>query len=291
MTRKIQSLIGAILLSLIAVSCASAPDLFSDKKRKGEIPCSIELVPDASGTGGSFRLAGPLGKKTWLTGSYSAGKDGETILAIDSLQWFNNWAYGWTEARFDCSGSLALKESANGWAFSVLETPVPGEATAAGIRYRDTVLDPETAIKQFRNRWARIQATAEFLRASALYSGPSASASATGYPVFASKDKKNRGASFREQAGKFLFPEVKGYASADLKATYEKTETKEAEDIKWSPSYTADYFPETLRQIRDGGTMFRDWEESAELFYFACWSKEIFANAGRSVDVLVQDED
>ena len=36
-------------------------------------------------------------------------------------------------------------------------------------------------------------------------------------------------------------------------------------DLIWRTDYTEAVFPESLRSLRDSGTLFRDWEESPDL--------------------------
>ena len=40
-----------------------------------------------------------------------------------------------------------------------------------------------------------------------------------------------------------------------------------AEDIRWNTGYTERVFPEHLREIRNSGTLLRDWEEAVEWLY------------------------
>jgi hypothetical protein len=283
MVKRHLAIFGAFLLSALAVSCASAPNAFSEKRPKDGLPCSVTLTLGAAGSGGTFRIVGPFGAKTWLDGSASPDGAGGYLLEAHSFHWFSNWTDGWTEATFDASGKFTLAQNGGRWSLTVKEKPEVGEPLAAGIRYRDTVLDPQTAARQFQNRWVRILAASEFLRSSPLYANAE-------LPPYSAKHAKDRGSTFVSRTGHYLFPEVTGYASEELKKKYEKTETAVSDDIAWRPAYSVDTFPESLRAVRDTGTLFRDWEESPELFYVACWHAEIYQAIARDAKVTVITE-
>jgi len=277
------AILGAFLLSALAISCASAPNAFSEKRPQDGLPCSVTLTLGASGSNGTFRIVGPFGAKTWLDGTATPDGSGNYLLEANTLHWFNNWTEGWTEATFECSGKFTLARNGERWSLAVKETPELGEPLTAGIRYRDTVLDPQTAARQFGNRWIRILAASEALRSSPLYAKGE-------LPPYSAKHKKDRESTFVTMTGHYLFPETEGYASEELRKKYEKTETAVSDDIAWSPAYSADTFPESLRPVRDAGTLFRDWEESPELFYLACWHAEIYQAIARDAKVTIVTE-
>ena len=283
MAKRHIAIFGAFLLTALAASCASAPNAFSEKRPQDGLPCPVTLTLDAAGSGGTFRIVGPFGAKTWLDGTAAPDGSGGYLLEANSLRWFNNWTEGWTEATFECSGKFALAQNGERWTLEVKETPKIGEPLTAGIRYRDTVLDPQTAARQFNNRWVRILAASEALRTSPLYAKGE-------LPSYSAKRKKDRGQTFVSMTGHYLFPEIAGYASEELRKKYEKTETAVSDDIAWSPAYSADTFPESLRPVRDAGTLFRDWEESPELFYFACYHAELYQAIARDAKVTIVTE-
>lgn len=287
MTNPMKSIATLAILSFLAVSCASKPSTaFSGSDPKEKNRCTIALDSLSSANGGSFRITGLFPDKIWIEGSWRPDGKGSYALEASSLHWFSNWNDGWTEASFEYACRLTLTQAEAGWKISVVESPLPGEPMSASIRYRDAVLDQQSAIKHFCNRWDRIRATASFLKGREPANGMVENAA---YPAFRLKKDKS-GSSFFGRNSKLLFPEIYGYASVEEKERYRGSKKAEAEDIKWNLAYTEDTFPENLREIRDTGTMFRDWEESAELFYLATWHDEMLESAARNSIISVTEE-
>jgi hypothetical protein len=64
-----------------------------------------------------------------------------------------------------------------------------------------------------------------------------------------------------------LFPELISRKKQPVGWQREGDQWKKAEDIRWNISYTERTFPELLRNIRNSGTMLRDWEEALDWIY------------------------
>ena len=64
---------------------------------------------------------------------------------------------------------------------------------------------------------------------------------------------------------RYLFPEIYGYDTKP-EAGYSKTA---AEGVRWNTDYTKTHFAEPLRNLRDSGTILRDYKESANLWFLA----------------------
>ena len=79
-----------------------------------------------------------------------------------------------------------------------------------------------------------------------------------------------RSPSFQVAVGKFLFPELFGYPIPPSPGY----RTIRSESIIWNVDYTEANFPENLREIRNSGTMLRDFEECLRLWRFAFCSDE-----------------
>lgn len=283
MKRYLAALAATVTIFFTLSSCASEPNAFQREVRGNPPVCSVEIFPTGKGDSGSFLLCGIYPEKTWLEGSWVLDSSGVYALEPSALHWFNNWADGWTEARFDCGGKLTLTKEGNSWHLAVVALPAPLVPTEARIRYRDTVLIGDAALKALGNRWDRILAASALLKMAPIYPG-----SAQGYPPFIA-GKKDHDTEFRVNTAHYLFPEIAGWKNAELAAKYKGAETSRAEDIRWNTAYTKDTFPEEFRAVRDSGTLFRDWEESAELFYLACWNAEIFARVESGMAVRVTE--
>ena len=283
--KRITAALAAIACILVPSSCASAPTAFDPSTRGKPIACTVVLVPLEGGAEGSFTLSGAFPERTVIEGSWAREPSGDIALETGSLRWFSNWKDGWTEARFDFPGKLKLVRSGDSWTLAVVESPVAGIPTEAGIRYRDTVLPRDAALRQMANRWDRIGAASALLKKADIYA-----IGKEGYPLLGGERDKKAARSFRAATARYLFPEVAGWPTGESKDAYRNSETALADDIRWNTAYSRDAFPEEFRAIRDSGTLFRDWEEASELFYLACWNGEMFKRLERDARVTVIEE-
>ncbi len=242
-----------ILSCLFLAGCKSLPTNAMQTAR-------VELTHKADGTE-SFRLSGLFPKNAYLSGTAESFPDEKKTLSIESFHWFENWNDGWTEASFSASGILSLDKNDGSGNSSVLEKPVIEYPASATIRYRDTIIEGDEGLKQAGNRWNRISAASVLLKAEF----------ASGFPSIKE---------FRKQAGKFLFPEVYGYQTSYAKTKATKENRVYAEDFTWDLDYSNAVLPADFREIRNSGTLFRDWEEGSELFYLAYGWDRIFSNTG-----------
>lgn len=211
---------------------------------KNEPSLSLVFLRNTEGKE-SFVLSGFFPEKTHIEGTFKKEVGGKTVLFIESFHWFNNWNDGWTETRFLASGTLIKEESATGSRLAIEEPLLLEDPEKATIRYRDTILESDVALKQFGNRWERIRSAVNFLN-------EKLDLSEMPYNEFKAKSET------------ILFPEVYGYSD---KRT-QKNNTVRAEGIEWDTIYSDEIIPEELWEVRNTGTLFRDWEETSKLFYF-----------------------
>ena len=234
-----------LLASLIPLaSCRTAPPARPDTAPSVAIDGSTMYCTISWGKRGAYTLSGQAEQ---LDGSsYS--------VTLERLDWFNNWQDGWTEASVPLEGKLLLSEAGGSWTASKIEKPVPARTSAAQIRHRNTILEGNQAADLFDRRLERVRATAAWLASESSFSP------ADGNQFFA-------------RAGKVLFPEQNGYPEGTGQSAV-NAEFKAGEGMKWNRTYTEQSIPEHLREVRDSGTLWRDWEESRELFYIAyTWEK------------------
>jgi hypothetical protein len=225
----------------------------------------------------AFRLAGAYPSSAALTGTATGNDNSGYTLTVTELEWFSNWVDGWTEAKFLASGSISVAGTGandkpqrdRARALSPV-APIAIESPSwAKIRYRDTIIDPDTATGQLANRWDRVVAITIFLAEKNItYSG-------TG---------KDALRDFETNARKILFPELYGYPEGSTKGAGK--ESALAEGVSWDTAYTLAAFPEELRAIRDSGTILRDWEEGFELFLLA--SRQNAVTDGMPVRIIVK---
>ncbi len=180
------------------------------------------------------------------------------LIELTELRYFGNWRKGWTEATFALTGSLRLRIEDGQWRCALEEAPVVGSATSAKLRYADDFLYGDRALEAVRHRTERINAAVAVLRGNG----------ATWFDMAEKPEglfKRERGLSLTEAVGPVLFPEVYGYPSG----TWKEGPWLKGDGRKWDTGYTKSRFPEHLREVRDSGTLYRDWEEALPLWYLA----------------------
>jgi len=64
-----------------------------------------------------------------------------------------------------------------------------------------------------------------------------------------------------------LFPELVSRKYRPAGWQQENDQWNRAESINWNKTYTERLFPEELWEIRNSGTMLRDWEEALDWIY------------------------
>jgi hypothetical protein len=233
-----------------AISLASAVSLSSCASVKFEDK-SVEWVARFDEKSNEFELRPIDGTRAAIIGEALAAREGDVTVTVDRIRWFNNWRDGWTEAEIPAEGTFVLRpDEAAPTGYRVLSvSPIElYDAAKARIRYRGNLLLTADATTLFNRRLGRIRASAVRL-----------AARGTDASTFRA---------FSKDAGGWFFPEVYGYPEGTSKSEQTKENRTRAEGYSWDTAYTRDRMPEELREIRDTGTLFRDWEENAELFYF-----------------------
>ncbi|HPO02417.1 MAG TPA: hypothetical protein PL077_03655 [Treponemataceae bacterium] len=187
-----------------------------------------------------------------ILGEISEEETEGRVFTVREVRWFSNWNDGWTEAVLFADGTARLVPSEKKGETAVFEGPVLlDEPYSAGIRYRDTVIVGAEATSAFNRRLDRIEAAVEFLSAREEL-----------------RERAKSRKTFIRGAGSLLFPEVYGYPDGSRPGPKQADNRSKAEGISWDLAYSAEYIPAELAEIRNSGTLFRDWEETADLFYF-----------------------
>ena len=181
---------------------------------------------------------------------YGTVPDRNENIHINSLEYLGGNTHGWIEFTLELSGEGSL---------SFGKTPVfmlkgeidPVQITSGRIQRYDTRITGLEAVTALRNRRERISALVEWMRSSG-----------------------NSGA---EEAGKIenfekywkpiVFPETVSKKKRPANWLRENDQIKKSEDIRWNTSYTERVFPEELVNIRNSGTLLRDWEEALAWIY------------------------
>lgn len=269
----------AIAMATI-VSCATFPVRDSWRSTGELLPrgLTVELAPESGGES-SFRIRGDELEGATISGL--ARQSGELwILDVRGMDWFSNWAEGWTKASFVMEGELSLRRDGSAWRIVVDAEPRIENAVSASMRLYGDYFEGEQALNLFQHRWDRIQAANEVLKArfpDAWFDYAEPRKIRFAWDLFA-----RRVANFQQAVRAFLFPELYGYEKGRPLA--EGRAFAKAESIRWDLAYTKERFPESLREIRDSGTMLRDFEECVGLWrldfcWDALWEQRIGAAA------------
>jgi len=165
-----------------------------------------------------------------------------------SLDYLGGSPHGWNEFRMDLAGQgmLVLGEKTASIRLSEIE---PIQISFARIRRYDTRLSGNEALTSLRNRYERIKAVTEWM------SGRE------------NVPEKMNVKNFEKYWKPILFPETaaKKKRPADWRQTGDQW--VRAESINWNKTYTERLLPEELREIRNSGTLLRDWEEALDWLY------------------------
>jgi hypothetical protein len=178
-----------------------------------------------------------------LRGSYP---DENGVFYLNALEYLGGNTHGWNEFTLELSGtgSLALDETA---VLSVTEIENV-EITDGRIHRYDTRITGNDAITSLRNRRERILALVEWMKS---LDAPSME----NIEIFENYWKP------------VIFPEMVRKKNKPADWIQEDDVFIKAEDIRWNKGYTERVFPEILRNARNSGTLFRDWEEALYWIY------------------------
>jgi len=199
-----------------------------------------------------------------ILGTAAQDTSGKWIMSVERVKWFNNWSDGWSEAMIVASGTLSLElaapeKPARGWTVTVIEGLKLEYASTAMIRYRDKILYGDQAVEMLNRRIERVKTAGAFLGTS--LSGKS-------FQTLKAERKNRRADSFEHCAGSILFPELYGYPEGTAESPKLKENRARGEGLTWDTGYSEEHLDPALKDVRNSGTLYRDWEESAELFYF-----------------------
>ena len=240
---------------LLLAACATGPRpaaIFNAPPDARKPSLTVRFDPPKDGLS-AVRISGPLLQGATIAGEARSDGDGWQITFL-GLEWFSNWANGWTQASFLLDGAASLEPEPSGWSLEIARAPQLDSPESASIRYFDTYVRKVQGLEEFTHRWDRIQAVVADLAAK---------------PSTAALSGDSRG------LRRYLFPEVYGYDTPPAPAHAKVA----AQGFEWNSDYTKEHLSESLRFLRDSGTLFRDFRESPGLWQLAFewkafWGKE-----------------
>jgi len=188
---------------------------------------------------------------------------------------FSNWSNGWTEAHYEASGIYTFQaDDRSPGTFECEETDsfALWDITHGEVRYKDAFYRGNDGIWKVKNRIDRIQEISRWLKNSSRFSA-----------IYGDFNKETLYSfAFRNDMEVFLFPELRNFDRLAKRAELpeEYYQFKEANDrenrdsykkikgngINWVSDYTVAVFPEEFHDLRNSGTILRDFEEAPLIF-------------------------
>jgi hypothetical protein len=176
---------------------------------------------------------------------------------------------GWNEYRMEISGTGNMTPGVTSVSFSIYPEIEIFQISSGKIRRFDTRITGAEALASLNNRYERIVAVTEWMRGYNTSEGrdaPEGNMPEEGTPSGRTPPAADRKA-FEKHWKPVLFPELVSRSKRPADWQREGDQWNRAEDIRWNTSYTERVFPEFLREIRNTGTMLRDWEEALEWLF------------------------
>ena len=250
---------------LLTMSCAGLPT--QNWQAEAELPVPTAIYTTESGRA---RWELPFPGNPYVEGEWEETADGR-IMHVDSLHLFLNWQRGWTEIEYMAQGTVYWTVDASS-VTARIEQPVEliGVEQAA-IRRRDTRLRGDYAWQEARRRSERIREIAVLWRD---FAPPRLFQQARpNYPLHILFRRDN----FLQYWGSTFFPEVYGWGDYwDGREEKQDSMTVRGEDIAWNVSVSEHLLPPEYTDLRNSGTLFRDFEEGLEWVYLVWVWEEFF---------------
>jgi hypothetical protein len=212
-------------------------------------------------------ITSPLLYAGIVSADVSSDENSNISLYINSFRYIATWNNGWTSGENEASGEITLTKNENNLAVNIKEPFELWDVTKGGVRYYDDYYVYENGERKVKERTERIKACVNLLKEQKYSPMPE---------YFRNLFLKLNGEeSFRKKTQILLFPETllinKQYKEKKLPEVYTMPESIKgdiylAEGFPWRKSYSKAVFPENMREIRDKGSLWRDYEEAGGLF-------------------------
>jgi hypothetical protein len=206
--------------------------------------------------------------------------DAAGAVHFTSMDYLSGNSHGWNEFRLDIFGQGIFQGGETEATFSVPDPIQMVQISSGRIRRYDTRITGEEALVSLRNRHNRMLALVEWMHS--LDSEPP-DVSLSDFKKFwrhpvvvklfsLQKPEPLSVLAFEQYWKPILFPELTRKQDRPEGWLQEGDSRRRAEGIRWNESYTERVFPQLLWEVRNSGTMLRDWEEAFEwLFVMYHW--------------------
>ena len=272
-TGKVFLLLILFALSMFILSCTTVSVRYRTEERyslrgrhtlrNSRAVLSVRVSPEGNSTGS---LTSPYIPGITLNGDIEETATGFRLYITEVLL-FAEWPNGWTEARYEGTGSFLFEREQDAWLFRIQDSLELWEIVSGEIRYYDTYFRGDNGLWKVRNRVDRIQEISRFLKED------------RGFPPFYDRflQRPKKGIHFSADIVPFLFPEAKStfslkekrwiYSGSVPDPAAGSKEKVTGSGIFWRPAYSREILPAHLIPLRDSGTLWRDYEEAGTLLY------------------------
>ncbi|MCL2608739.1 MAG: hypothetical protein FWD94_02400 [Treponema sp.] len=194
--------------------------------------------------------------------------DRDGNFSLISLDYLAGNEHGWNEFSLELFGGGTFLERDSDFVLSVPEF-LPLHLRSGRIRRYDTRIAGDRALDYLNNRYQRILALSEWMLTldAPKVSGPEA---------------------FRSRFGPLLFPELVPARARPEGWLREGDRRRRAENVNWNLDYTERTFPEELWNVRNSGTLLRDWEEAGQWIYLRYRLDDLVDLLARGIAVTKQ---
>lgn len=255
-----RKIILCVFLVLLFTNCSTIVKSYKNNIKNSKDLTKIEIRKDNKGKEWieiSSKLIDPIIFK----GTFNIDESGDIDIYLNAMQFLAVWPNGWTEGEANIFAKLKLTKEENYYKCKIEEKFEIFEITKGAIRYQDDYYYDDKGLINVKNKFDRIIALNEFLKKQ------EGSQEFFLTPIFSSKTNK----SYKDNFEKFLFPELfldsVVYKSSNFKITDPSNDLILGENILWNKKYTDNFFPEHLKNVRNSGTMLRDFEETIDLCF------------------------
>lgn len=225
--------------ALFITSCATVTAEYSIMQSDISFTLKVRRDLEGNATGELYNSLLPAAD---VRGDIEETEEG-LIFYVTGVRFFANWPNGWTEGIYEASGSYLVTFENGGARLQLRDEVTLWDIAAGEIRYFDTYYRGENGFTKVKNRIDRMTEISRFLKTE------------RDFPPFYRDYKNGTG-----KIAAFLFPELKGSPA-------EGEDSVLGAGIRWDSGYTDEILPEQYGELRNSGTLWRDYEEAAGLFY------------------------
>lgn len=248
------------IILFLVINCSTVVKTYKNDSSDKNYSVKIEIRKDKNGkeiTVLSSKVIEPI----FFSGNLKTDSSGDMEFDISSINFFTNWEGGWTEGEGSVNAKLIFYKENDRYRCKVLENYEFFEITKGSLRFQDQYYYDEKGLNSVKHKFDRIVAVNDFLKTRE--DAPD---------FFRNSTFLNDGAnSHKLKTKEILFPEFFPnsiiYKSKEYEPKDPSSDLSIAETIVWNKIYTKKIMPENLRPIRDSGSMYRDFEETANLLF------------------------